>query len=399
MAIQFVVGGLGDGKSMFCVSKVQEYLAKGKKVATNYNLDLAHLCASDDAAAVVIRVPDSPSRSDLRAIGLGSDRTGDRYNGLLLLDELGTWFNARDFANKTRHEVLDYIIHLRKKRWDVMFIVQDFSMVDKQLRGGMTTYLTSCRSSHKSFFMLKLLPEFHIAATRNKDRILVDREYRFKGESMKLRHAYDHEQLFNVKPHVAEDLEFGDPVLIAAEKHYIENNGLYCYLPNAKAIPPAKVEELKKMGKFDFRSLVLPILCIGSLWLIFGRDETVAETVAADPVQTEQPELPGTGQSFTDLAVPVSAPGPLPQAAAVDPFLARFESYRILSQTRFGDVMHFTFDDGVGNRITDTELLDEGFRIINKGANHVVIMEPGQRFITVREFRRSVSSIPHLAEQ
>jgi len=187
--IEFVTGGLGDGKSLYCVARIKQALAEGRKVATNYNLDLQAVCRPVNNWSRVVRVPDAPSVNDLRAIGLGSD--DPKSHGLLVLDELGTWFNARDFANKDRPKVLKYCIHLRKKRWHVLFIVQDFSMVDKQLRGGMTTFLTSCRSSHKGWWLFRLLPEFFFASVRNKERILERNDFIMPGEQKSFFPFYD----------------------------------------------------------------------------------------------------------------------------------------------------------------------------------------------------------------
>ncbi len=76
-----------------------------------------------------MRVPDKPSVFDLNAIGLGNPlicvvlKMNPR-NGLLLLDECGTWFNSRDWNDKGRKELIDWIIR-RKRGWDIGFIVQD----------------------------------------------------------------------------------------------------------------------------------------------------------------------------------------------------------------------------------------------------------------------------------
>lgn len=388
--IQFVVGGLGDGKSMYAVCKLRDYLAAGKKVATNYNIDMEALCSPGNKHTRLIRVPDSPSQADLRAIGLGSDVTGDKHNGLLLLDELGTWFNARDFANKDRQKVLNYIIHLRKKRWDVVFIVQDFSMVDKQLRGKMTTYLTTCLSSHKSLWFFKLFPEFHMAVTRNKDRVKVATDFRTKSESKKMYPVYDHEQLFNTPEHTPEDIEFGDPALIAKEKSDMEKNGLYCVLPPGYTLPAAKVEELKKKPREPFRisyTSIAGLLAAAYLVNFFwgGSEEAVAAERVVQAQAVETRAAPGA----------YVAPGAVVAAVDVDPFLARFQGYRIASHTRFGNRVDYVFQDSTGARISQAQLLQEGFRVISRGPSEVTIMQPGQRYITLTEFL----SLPPVIEQ
>jgi hypothetical protein len=65
-------------------------------------------------------------------------------NGVLILDELGTWLNARSFQDKSRAELLDWLIHARKKGWDVYLIVQNVVMIDKQVRESLVEYSCNC---------------------------------------------------------------------------------------------------------------------------------------------------------------------------------------------------------------------------------------------------------------
>ena len=378
MSIEFVVGGLGDGKSLYCVSKLKQYLADGKKVATNYNINLEALCNPNNKHARVIRVPDSPSQNDFRAIGLGSELSGDKNNGLLLLDELGTWFNARDFGNKERQKVLKYCIHLRKKRWDVMFIVQDFSMVDKQLRGGMTTYLTSCRSSHKGWGLLKCFPKFHYAVRRNKERVHVGTDYLFPVESKKLYPVYDTEQLFNCAEDFDEDDQFGDPELKEREAHYIANNGLYCYLPPGYSLTEEIRQEKLVKKKMPLTSYALAASVVLSSYLLLTRNSeasSVAEIPAVDPVAT------GAQTVLAD-----ALPGQVPDAIViepVDPFLFRFETYRIRSYANFGGQITYGFDDGFGQRVSQQSLINEGYQVKARGKSEALIIDPENRFVSV----------------
>lgn len=54
----------------------------------------------------VIRVPDKPSLNDLLAIGVGNTSYDESRNGLLVLDECGTWFNSRSWGIKTDSQLL-----------------------------------------------------------------------------------------------------------------------------------------------------------------------------------------------------------------------------------------------------------------------------------------------------
>jgi hypothetical protein len=78
-----------------------------------------------------------------------------------------------------------------------------------------------------------------------------------------------------------------------------------------------------------------------------------------------------------------AVPGEVGQA---DPFLSRFQEYRIASYTRFGNASGYVFLDAMGSRVTQKQLLQEGFRVIGRGSREVTIMEPGQRYITVTEY-------------
>lgn len=154
MSSFIVTGKLGGGKGLVSVARAYEYLSQGRRVASNVDLFLSGYFAVN-SKRTYFRMPDKPSLFDLETIGLGSDKVAYDENGaplfteddhgLLLLDELGSWFNARTWQDKSRQEVLDYLIHLRKRGWDAMFIVQDIESIDKQLRGMLAEHLVICR--------------------------------------------------------------------------------------------------------------------------------------------------------------------------------------------------------------------------------------------------------------
>lgn len=154
MSSFIVTGKLGGGKGLVSVAKAYDYLSQGRRVATNIDLFLSGYFSAN-SKRTYFRMPDKPSLFDLETIGLGSDKVAYDENGaplfteddhgLLLLDELGSWFNARTWQDKSRQEVLDFLIHLRKRGWDAMFIVQDIESIDKQLRGMLAEHLVICR--------------------------------------------------------------------------------------------------------------------------------------------------------------------------------------------------------------------------------------------------------------
>lgn len=158
MPVYLVSGKLGAGKTLACVGRIQDALREGRRVATNLDLKLEKLfrphagkpVPSDGSSAshqplTVMRVPDKPTSHDLDVIGMGNESMDESKNGLLVLDELGSWLNAREWADKSRQGVIDWLIHSRKKGWDVYLIVQDVSLVDKQVRSALVEYLVTCR--------------------------------------------------------------------------------------------------------------------------------------------------------------------------------------------------------------------------------------------------------------
>lgn len=93
----------------------------------------------------VMRVPDKPSIDDLNAIGVGNHDYDESKNGLLVLDECGTWFNSRNWQDKSRKAVNDWFLHARKLGWDVFLIIQDISLLDSQAREALAEHTVFCK--------------------------------------------------------------------------------------------------------------------------------------------------------------------------------------------------------------------------------------------------------------
>lgn len=151
MAVHVVTGKLGSGKTLVSVSRIQERLSKGCPVATNLDLKLHNMPMVGRYAKKtrVIRVPDKPSINDLLAIGIGNASYDESRNGLLVLDECGTWFNSRSWGDKDRQPVIDWFLHARKLGWDIIFLIQNISIMDKQARLALAEHVVYCRRSDK----------------------------------------------------------------------------------------------------------------------------------------------------------------------------------------------------------------------------------------------------------
>jgi KaiC/GvpD/RAD55 family RecA-like ATPase len=173
MAVYFVTGKLGSGKTLCCIGKIRDYLQQGRRVATNLDLNIQALTSYDSKTSVV-RVPDKPIRWDLDALGQGCDESDESKYGLLVLDELGTWFNCRNWQDKGRLAVIDWFLHARKKHWDIYLIVQSIESLDSQLVNALCEHLVICKRTDRLNIpfispVLKFmefggkLPKFHIA--------------------------------------------------------------------------------------------------------------------------------------------------------------------------------------------------------------------------------------------
>lgn len=208
MPVYSVEGKLGTGKTKFCVWRAQQALLQGRKVASNVDLN-THLL-TPLKRTTYLRLPDKPSSADLMAIGHGNpDSYDEDKNGVLILDELGSWLNARAFQDKDRLPVIDWLIHARKYGWDVYLIVQDAGMIDKQVREALVEYQCKCMRLDKvkvpvvggilSLFHNRLgyLPRMHMVAARvgQGANAIVAERWMYRGTD--LHAAYDTRQVFS----------------------------------------------------------------------------------------------------------------------------------------------------------------------------------------------------------
>ncbi|WP_025903541.1 zonular occludens toxin domain-containing protein [Tatumella sp. UCD-D_suzukii] len=211
MAVHVVTGKLGAGKTLVTIGRIQDYLARGRVVATNLNLKLHHMPRVGRFAKMtrVIRIPDKPSLEDFESIGRGTTSYNEADNGLLVLDECGTWFNSRNWSDKSRQPVIDWCLHARKLGWDVIFIIQDVSLMDKQAREALAEHVVYCRRMDKlnipiiggliSLFANSRLPlpKIHFGIVKygdNPQALTVDK-WVYTGKDLYA--AYDTKQIFS----------------------------------------------------------------------------------------------------------------------------------------------------------------------------------------------------------
>lgn len=228
-----ITGKLGAGKTLVCVGRIYEYLQRGCRVATNLDIFMDHLADSRESMAFVERLPDYPTAANLAALGSGNESYDEEKNGLLVLDECGTWLNTRGFSEKGRQAMIDWMLHARKLGWDVLLIVQDIEIIDKQVRLALAEHLVNCKRADrlaipllskvvKLFTGIQLtFPKVHFATVRygsQRESPVVDRWWYVGKRFYK---AYDTKQAFN---------PFYD-------------HGTYCTLPKRYLVPRVVVSK------------------------------------------------------------------------------------------------------------------------------------------------------------
>jgi hypothetical protein len=303
MAVYAITGKLGSGKGKAGIQRLREYLRAGKRVATNCDVFLEHM-ADERTKSTAIRIPDKPTSTDLYMLGSGNRYVefetniqhmpdgslkgfapkesprmlpgfDESHNGCLVLDECGSWLNTRDFQNKNRADLLEWAIHARKYGWDIFFIMQNISQIDKQIRESLFEYVVRLNRLDRMRVPLLspliqlttagsltgAMPRLHIAVVRlgaSPDGLVADR-WVFRGDD--LHQAYNTTQVFSESyPHGVHSLlspwhlsakvgippNFVGPVRPGTEDHQLIK-------PRAKPLKPPH----KHMSKFLMMALLL----------------------------------------------------------------------------------------------------------------------------------------------
>ena len=129
-----LAGKRGTGKSLAATWMAGKYLAAGRPVATNLNLFVDRL-APAYCRTRWYRLPDFPRAQDLLELPMGNPVPQDEgRNGLLILDEAGTFLNSREWQGGGRQDVISWLLQSRKYGWDLLLIAQHANLLDKQIR-------------------------------------------------------------------------------------------------------------------------------------------------------------------------------------------------------------------------------------------------------------------------
>ncbi len=204
-----IQGVRGEGKTLCAVAKIREYLNRGCPVATNLDLFLDELLP-DDNQSIVYRLPDRPRYEDLLVLPPAYDpkyKSEDK-NGLIVLDELALWMNARSWKEKGRKELIEWLLLSRKDHWDLILLTQDHELIDKQVKNTLCDYLVQASRTDRRkipfrgpvlefMFLSGNMPKFHLydvyyGMTFNDARV---EQWKYRGTD--LYDGYDTNQRFN----------------------------------------------------------------------------------------------------------------------------------------------------------------------------------------------------------
>lgn len=282
--VYFVTGKLGAGKGIFAAKTIQDFIARNRKIATNYPVETHVLNPKKNTNISVL--PGKPRSEDLELLGTGFNDKGEF--GLLVLDELATWFNSRSFRDKDRSSLIDWFVHARKLGWTVLLLVQSIETVDKQLINSICEFVVECGRLDKlripifsDFYDLyciirrkksdfSLLPHYNIVTIyqgKSKlSRIKVDKQY-FKPSLYF--GSYDTNQLFE------DGLERlnGRTVDMRASYTYLSAN--YFKTDNSNLV--VKSELPKKKSYFYYFLFIISL--IGAFYFLSpGQTQTQVQT-------------------------------------------------------------------------------------------------------------------------
>lgn len=160
--LSLITGKLGSGKSLYAVSLAWKYAAQGRRVVANFPVDFSSRSTKFPRHSVEV-LPDLPTSEDLDSLGRGGEN--ERTSGVLIIDEGARWLNSRDWNASDRSKVLDWLLHSRKKGWDVVLVIQHHNMLDKQVREGLAEMHVICRRFDRVRIAGIKLPHIHQATT------------------------------------------------------------------------------------------------------------------------------------------------------------------------------------------------------------------------------------------
>lgn len=365
MAVYVLTGKMGAGKTLCAVGKIQDVLNGDRPVATNLDIYLHKLIHPKAKRCQLIRLPDKPTVYDLESLPPGNTSYDENKNGLIVLDECGTWFNARGYQDKDRHRFINWLVHARKKGWDIIFIVQHINMIDKQARDGVCEHLVSCMRSDrlpipfvgtllKLFGIRQFLPQIHLAIVRYGANSLAPVVDRWVYQGKALYQAYDTKQAF-----------------VDFEGDEADRPRAYCELPphhyfswyKKRAVRDGKF--IMRLTKIYFKRFNKPVLA--GLSAVLGVCFSMGMAGADKAVVTNDTVKVVEDAPRTEAVVESE------KAVKPETLQERFASYRISAYMGHSSGKHYYQIGNGETRYTSDSLRAQGYHVVAKGACQLLI--------------------------
>ena len=131
--IHLFTGKFGQGKTSLMTIKAYKLCQKYKQLHVITNIKLSNF----------------PQWTEILPLNTAEDILNAPDNSLILIDEIGTLFNSRDFStgkNSVPKPVFQHLCQCRKRHLMIMATVQRFNLLDKQIR-DITATVTECSGS------------------------------------------------------------------------------------------------------------------------------------------------------------------------------------------------------------------------------------------------------------
>lgn len=184
--IHLFTGKFGAGKTSLMVIEAYRLAKKYPQLTILTNIALSNF----------------PPQTRILKLETAQDILNAPENTLVLIDEIGTLFNSRDFTtgkNSVPKPLFQHLCQVRKRRMMIYGTVQRFNLLDKQIR-DITATVTECSSSFRHPFSRMLT-----GLTYDIDEYeayTINRMYRPRVQSTmvkiqkdKYRHLYDTSEL------------------------------------------------------------------------------------------------------------------------------------------------------------------------------------------------------------
>lgn len=136
--VHLFTGKFGQGKSSLATIETYEYCKKYPKLHVLTNLELKNF----------------PVHTKILPLKTSDDILRAPKNTIVLIDEIGSIFNSRDFSSGKKavpKAVYQHLVQCRKRNMMIFGTVQRYNLLDKQIRDISAT-VTTCSASPKHPF-------------------------------------------------------------------------------------------------------------------------------------------------------------------------------------------------------------------------------------------------------